>query len=53
MYLHIHSAGWLYIIDQWLGLSDAIKRELMIEAAATPDVLPSCLSLLHSQETLG
>ena len=48
-----HSAGWLYIIDQWLSLSGAIKHDLMMIAAATPDLLPSCLSLLHSEETLG
>lgn len=48
-----HSAGWLYIIDQWLSLSGAIKHDLMSIAAATPDLLPSCLSLLHSEETLG
>ena len=44
------SSGWLYIVDQWLGLPSNVKRELLSVASSVPQLLPTCLSLLHAED---
>ena len=46
------SAGWLFIIDQWMGLSKQISDKLMNVSTMTSDFLLATLSLLQQQDTL-
>lgn len=44
---HPHpSSSWLAITHRWLALPEGSQRRLLDEAAAVPQLLPTCLSLI-------